>query len=248
MAQALTRACSDAEIPHYSPHGLRHRRLTLWYQSGVPARELAERAGHSRPSMSLDVHTHVMPTSEVAVERLLACFTDDGWPPVNRYSPARAASPPGITTILTIRSSSSVRCTAKSRSYATSPVSRQRATSCVRSGGWLTHQLTASYGIPRLFALTHVEASEVTSTFVGVTIVAAITTISDAVLGVIRLATYLRDPFRGLRRLHKPMPGRITMYRIPTTGSATHDLPQGADPRTWSWRAARPRRVQRPRT
>ncbi len=111
----------------------------------------------------------------------------------------------------------------------------------------MTHQLTASYGIPRLFALTHVEASAVTSTFVGVTIVAAITTISDAVLGVIRLATYLRDPFRGLRRLHKPMPGRITMYRIPTTGSATRDLPQGADPRAWSWRAVRPRHVQRPR-
>jgi hypothetical protein len=77
-----------------------------------------------------------------------------------------------------------------------------------------------------------------------VTIVAAITTISDAVLSVIRLATYVRDPFRGLRRLHKPMPGRITMYRIPTTDPTTRDLPQGADPRAWSWRAARPNRVQ----
>ncbi len=28
--------------------------------------------------MSLDVYTHVMPTSEVAAERLLACFTDGG--------------------------------------------------------------------------------------------------------------------------------------------------------------------------
>ena len=32
---------------------------------GVPARELAERAGHSRPSMSLDVYSHVMPTDEL---------------------------------------------------------------------------------------------------------------------------------------------------------------------------------------
>ena len=91
-------------------------------------------------------------------------------------------------------------------------------------------------------------ASAVTSNFVGVTIVAAITTISDAVLGVIRLATHFRDPFRGLRRLHKPMPGRITLYWIPTTDPTTRDLPQGADPRAWSWRAARPRRVQRRRT
>jgi len=85
--------------------------------------------------------------------------------------------------------------------------------------------------------------SAVTSSVVGVRIVAAITTVSGAVLGVIRLATYLRDPLRGLRRLHKPMPERISMYRIPqipTTGLTTRDLPQGADPRAWSWRA-RPR-------
>ena len=86
-----------------------------------------------------------------------------------------------------------------------------------------------------------VAASAGTSTFVGVTIVAAITTISEAVLRVIRLVTYLRDPFRGLRRLHKPLLGHTAMYRIPTTGSPTRDLPQGADPRAWSWRAARPR-------
>ena len=70
--QAMRRACRDAKIPHYSPHDLRHRRLTLWHQSGIPARELAERAGHSRPSMSLDTYTHVMPVEEIREERLAA--------------------------------------------------------------------------------------------------------------------------------------------------------------------------------
>ncbi len=42
-----------------------------WHQSGVPARELAERAGHSKPSMSLDVYSHVMPADEVLAEALL---------------------------------------------------------------------------------------------------------------------------------------------------------------------------------
>jgi hypothetical protein len=46
--------------------------ITIWHQSGVPARELAERAGHARASMSLDVYSHVMPPDEVANERLLA--------------------------------------------------------------------------------------------------------------------------------------------------------------------------------
>ena len=70
--QAMSRACRNAKIPHYSPHDLRHRRLTLWHQSGVPARELAERAGHSKPSMSLDIYTHVMPVAEVPEERFAA--------------------------------------------------------------------------------------------------------------------------------------------------------------------------------
>ena len=47
----------------------------LWHQSGVPARELAERAGHSKPSMSLDVYTQVMPVDEVPAERFLSLLT-----------------------------------------------------------------------------------------------------------------------------------------------------------------------------
>jgi integrase len=68
--QTMLRACQTAGCPHYHPHDLRHRRITIWHQSGVPARELAERAGHSRPSMSLDVYSHVMPADEVAADRL----------------------------------------------------------------------------------------------------------------------------------------------------------------------------------
>jgi integrase len=78
---AMTRACRNAKIAHYHPHDLRHRRITIWHQSGVPARELAERAGHARPSMSLDVYSHVMPADEVAPERLLALIGErDGSP------------------------------------------------------------------------------------------------------------------------------------------------------------------------
>jgi len=70
--QAMSRACRLAKVPNYTPHDLRHRRISLWHQSGIPARELAERAGHSKPSMSLDVYTHVMPVSEVSNDQFLA--------------------------------------------------------------------------------------------------------------------------------------------------------------------------------
>jgi integrase len=69
--QTMIRACQTAGVPHYHPHDLRHRRITIWHQSGVPARELAERAGHARASMSLDVYSHVMPPDEVAAKSLV---------------------------------------------------------------------------------------------------------------------------------------------------------------------------------
>jgi integrase len=67
---ALARACVAAGVPHYSPHDLRHRRLSLWHGQGVPAKELAERAGHSKASMTLDVYSHVMPLDECDVREL----------------------------------------------------------------------------------------------------------------------------------------------------------------------------------
>ncbi|MBA2359398.1 MAG: site-specific integrase [Actinobacteria bacterium] len=74
--QTMSRACQTAGVPHYHPHDLRHRRITIWHQSGVPARELAERAGHARPSMSLDVYSHVMPPDEIAADKFLLLLSE----------------------------------------------------------------------------------------------------------------------------------------------------------------------------
>lgn len=72
LKTAMWRACNTAQITVYSPHDLRHRRISLWHGQGIPARQLAERAGHSRASMSLDTYSHVMPLDEVPSERLTA--------------------------------------------------------------------------------------------------------------------------------------------------------------------------------
>ena len=71
MRDAIARACRSEGLPLYSPHGLRHRRGSLWHAGGMTARELAERMGHSKASMSLDVYTHVMPPDEAAPEKVL---------------------------------------------------------------------------------------------------------------------------------------------------------------------------------
>jgi integrase len=69
---AMARACRAAGIPHFSPKDLRHRRATIWHHGGLPARVLAERLGHSKPSMSLDVYSHTLDPGEVEVEELQA--------------------------------------------------------------------------------------------------------------------------------------------------------------------------------
>lgn len=58
------------------PHLLRHRRATLWHQQGVLAVELARRLGHSRPSISLDIYSSVIPLQEAPPSALLALLSE----------------------------------------------------------------------------------------------------------------------------------------------------------------------------
>ncbi|HET6683064.1 MAG TPA: site-specific integrase [Gaiella sp.] len=82
LRNAMLRACRTAKIPVYSPHDLRHRRITIWHHAGVPMREIQERVGHSRASITLDVYSHVMPVSEVPADELRALMRRDGEVPV----------------------------------------------------------------------------------------------------------------------------------------------------------------------
>ena len=64
IRRSMRNACQQAGTPHYHPHDLRHRRISLWHNQGVPAAELAQRAGHTRPSITLDTYSHVIPPDE----------------------------------------------------------------------------------------------------------------------------------------------------------------------------------------
>ncbi|HEU5010549.1 MAG TPA: site-specific integrase [Gaiellaceae bacterium] len=70
--KTMRTACSVAGIPHYHPHDLRHRRLSLWHGQGTPAREIGNRAGQRQIAVTLDVYTHTMPLDEVSAERFLS--------------------------------------------------------------------------------------------------------------------------------------------------------------------------------
>lgn len=68
---AVARACIAAGVPHFHPHDLRHRRISVWHQANVPVKAISERVGHARASMTLDTYSHVMPLDEVSVETLV---------------------------------------------------------------------------------------------------------------------------------------------------------------------------------
>ena len=78
LRNAMLRACRVAEIPGYSPHDLRHRRITIWHHAGLPTKTIQDRVGHSRASTTLDVYAHVMPVKEVPMEALLAALSRSG--------------------------------------------------------------------------------------------------------------------------------------------------------------------------
>jgi integrase len=78
LRNAMLRACRLAEIPTYSPHDLRHRRITLWHHAGVATKVIQERVGHARAAITLDVYAHVMPLSEVPSSDLIAAIRRSG--------------------------------------------------------------------------------------------------------------------------------------------------------------------------
>jgi integrase len=66
----MARACRDGKISHFSPKNLPERWASIWHHGGLPAKLLAERLGHSKASMSLDVYSHTLDPGEVEAEEL----------------------------------------------------------------------------------------------------------------------------------------------------------------------------------
>jgi integrase len=60
LADRHFRAVVDAAgVKMISPHGMRHTSATMsLHRVGTPVKTVAERLGHAKPSMTLDVYTH----------------------------------------------------------------------------------------------------------------------------------------------------------------------------------------------
>ncbi len=57
---AITRACTAAAVPTFSPHDLRHRRVSLLHLGGMPWARIGELVGHGDIVTTARTYTHVV--------------------------------------------------------------------------------------------------------------------------------------------------------------------------------------------
>jgi integrase len=57
---ALTRACTAAGVPQFSPHDLRHRRVSLLHLAGMPWARIGELVGHDDLVTTARTYTHIV--------------------------------------------------------------------------------------------------------------------------------------------------------------------------------------------
>ncbi len=70
---AITRACIAAGVPAFSPHDLRHRRISLLHLGGVPWARIGEHVGQRSLSVTANTYSHVLvDEAELDYETVLA--------------------------------------------------------------------------------------------------------------------------------------------------------------------------------
>jgi len=60
LRTAIAKACRAAAIPLWSPHDLRHRRISLLHLRGMPWARIDEFVGQRNLSVTADTYTHVL--------------------------------------------------------------------------------------------------------------------------------------------------------------------------------------------
>ena len=68
---AITRACTAAGVPTFSPHSLRHRRISLEHLRGVPWARIGEAVGQRSLKVTSDVYRHVLAEGDLDYEEVL---------------------------------------------------------------------------------------------------------------------------------------------------------------------------------
>ena len=76
LRTAIARACRALGVPVFSPHDLRHRRISLLHRQGRSWAEIARFVGQRKLSITADTYTHVLVDGREADYRALVAESD----------------------------------------------------------------------------------------------------------------------------------------------------------------------------
>ena len=62
----------DNNLPFFTPHTLRHTNISLLLAAGVPLRTVSGRAGHAQSSTTLNIYSHVIPSTDAIAASALS--------------------------------------------------------------------------------------------------------------------------------------------------------------------------------
>jgi integrase len=78
----------DAGLPEIRFHDLRHTAASLMLQIGIPLLIVSKRLGHAKPSITLDIYGHFMPSlQEKAAEIMDKLITPLEWKSLDAIAP-----------------------------------------------------------------------------------------------------------------------------------------------------------------
>jgi len=60
LRTSMAKVCKAAGIPLFSPHDLRHRRISLLHLRGVPWARIGEQVGQRNLAVTANTYTHVL--------------------------------------------------------------------------------------------------------------------------------------------------------------------------------------------
>jgi integrase len=87
LRTAIGRACKAAAVPTFSPHDLRHRRISLLHRQGRTWAEIGRLVGQRKLSVTADTYTHVL--SDALRSASSDCSHGEALPPTVQYRTQR---------------------------------------------------------------------------------------------------------------------------------------------------------------
>jgi len=71
IRRVFRRLLKASALPHIRFHDLRHTAASLMLNHGIPVLIASKSLGHSKPSITIDVYGHMIPSKEKEAEQLM---------------------------------------------------------------------------------------------------------------------------------------------------------------------------------